>query len=32
MKRTLPAFAVILAVYMALTLLYTYVLFPGFGL
>ena len=32
MKRTLPAFAVILAVYMMLTMLYTCVLFPNFGL
>lgn len=31
MKRTLPAFAVILAVYMMLTMLYTCVLFPNFG-
>ncbi len=31
MKRTLPAFAVLLLVYMALTMLYTCVLFPHFG-
>ena len=31
MKRTLPAFAVILVLYMALTMLYTCVLFPSFG-
>ena len=31
MKRTLPAFAVILAVHMMLTMLYTCVLFPNFG-
>lgn len=31
MKRTLPAFAVIPAVYMMLTMLYTCVLFPNFG-
>ena len=31
MKRTLPAFSVILAVYMMLTMLYTCVLFPNFG-
>ena len=31
MKRTLPAFAVILAVYMMLTMLYTCVLFPNCG-
>ena len=31
MNRTLPAFAVILAVYMMLTMLYTCVLFPNFG-
>ena len=31
MKRTLPDFAVILAVYMMLTMLYTCVLFPNFG-
>lgn len=32
MKRTLPAFAIILAVYMVLTMLYTCVLFPHFGM
>lgn len=32
MKRTLPAFAIILAVYMVLTMLYTCVLFPHFGI
>ena len=31
MKRTLPAFAVILVIYMVLTMLYTCVLFPHFG-
>ena len=31
MKRTLPAFAVLLVLYMALTMLYTCVLFPNFG-
>ena len=31
MKRTLPAFAIILGVYMVLTMLYTRVLFPHFG-
>ena len=31
MKRTLPAFAIILGVYMVLTMLYTCVLFPHFG-
>ena len=31
MKRTLPAFAVILVLYMVLTMLYTCVLFPHFG-
>ena len=31
MKRTLPAFAVILVTYMALCMLYTCVLFPHFG-
>lgn len=32
MKRTLPAFAIILGVYMVLTMLYTCVLFPHFGM
>lgn len=32
MKRTLPAFAVILVIYMVLTMLYTCVLFPTFGM
>lgn len=32
MKRTLPAFAVVLVVYMALSMLYTLVLFPNFGM
>ena len=32
MKRTLPAFAIILVVYMVLTMLYTCVLFPNFGM
>ena len=32
MKRTLLAFAIILAVYMVLTMLYTCVLFPHFGM
>lgn len=32
MRRTLPAFAVILVIYMALTMLYTCVLFPNFGM
>ena len=32
MKRTLPAFAIILAVYMVLTMLYTCMLFPHFGM
>ena len=32
MKRTLPAFAIILSVYMVLTMLYTCVLFPHFGM
>ncbi len=32
MKRTLPAFAVILVVYMVLTMLYTCLLFPNFGM
>ena len=32
MKRTLPAFAIILGVYMVLTTLYTCVLFPHFGM
>lgn len=32
MKRTLPAFAIILVVYMVLTMLYTCVLFPHFGM
>ena len=32
MKRTLPAFAVILVIYMVLTMLYTCVLFPNFGM
>lgn len=32
MKRTLPAFSIILAVYMVLTMLYTCVLFPHFGM
>ena len=32
MKRTLPAFAIILAIYMVLTMLYTCVLFPNFGM
>ncbi len=32
MKRTLPAFAIILGVYMVLTMLYTFVLFPHFGM
>ena len=32
MKRTLPAFAIILWVYMVLTMLYTCVLFPHFGI
>lgn len=32
MKRTLPAFAIILGVYMVLTMLYTRVLFPHFGM
>ena len=32
MKRTLPAFAIILGVYMVLTMLYTCVLFPHFGI
>lgn len=32
MKRTLPAFAIILAVYMVLTMLYTCVLFLHFGM
>ena len=31
-KRTLPAFAIILGVYMVLTMLYTCVLFPHFGM
>ena len=31
MKRTLPAFAIILVIYMVLTMLYTCVLFPNFG-
>ena len=31
MKRTLPAFAILAVLYMALTLLYTCVLFPHFG-
>lgn len=31
MKRTLPAFAIILATYMVLCMLYTCVLFPNFG-
>lgn len=32
MKRTLPAFAIILGMYMVLTMLYTCVLFPHFGM
>ena len=32
MKRTLPAFAIILGVYMVLTMFYTCVLFPHFGM
>ena len=32
MKRTLPAFAIILVIYMVLTMLYTCVLFPHFGM
>ena len=32
MKRTLPAFAIILGVCMVLTMLYTCVLFPHFGM
>ena len=32
MKRTLPAFAIILMIYMVLTMLYTCVLFPHFGM
>lgn len=32
MRRTLPAFAIILVVYMVLTMLYTCVLFPNFGM
>ena len=32
MKRTLPVFAIILVVYMVLTMLYTCVLFPNFGM
>ena len=32
MKRTLPAFAIILVIYMVLTMLYTCVLFPHFGI
>ena len=32
MKRTLSAFAIILGVYMVLTMLYTCVLFPHFGM
>lgn len=31
MKKTLPAFAIILVIYMALAMLYTCVLFPNFG-
>ena len=31
MKRTLPAFAIILVTYMALCMLYTCVLFPNYG-
>ena len=32
MKRTLPAFAIVLVIYMVLTMLYTCVLFPNFGM
>ena len=32
MKRTLVAFAIILALYMVLAMLYTCVLFPNFGM
>ena len=32
MKKTLKAFAIILVLYMVLGMLYTYVLFPTFGM
>lgn len=31
MRKTLVAFGIILVLYMTLTMLYTYVLFPHFG-